>query len=178
MQTSHLFGAAALVVVAAVLVGERHAAGDPATPAAAPVVAPSPAPVGPPEADGHFVLVVEGDRNGLDVTFASRKAAPWAGVPKGFTSNWQLTVLDAADRQLAQVPLDVRPFATDAGSLGKPARVRGCIVVDSKIGMLVNVPRFAEAHAYRFSRTEPRGDVTLLGTVTGDRVRELAGGGR
>ena len=77
--------------------------------------------------------------------------------------------------QLAEVPLDVRPFATDAASQGKPAVVRGCIVVDTKIGMLVNAPRHQGAASYRFSRTDARGVVTQLGVVAAAKVRELAG---
>jgi hypothetical protein len=131
-----------------------------------------------PTADGHYVLVIEGDRNGLAVTFASKKAAPWAGIPKGFASNWTVSIRDASDRELANVPLDVSAFATDARSLGKPVRVQGCVIVDSKIGMLLNVPAFAEAANYVFVRTDNQGAVVALGTTSGDQVRELAGGGR
>ena len=186
MHISHLLGAAALAVVTVMLLGDQHAAPQSAAetlPAAtseapsAPAAMPS-APPAPAVANGHYVLVVEGDRNGLDVTFARRKDAPWAGIPKGFDSNWRLSVIDGRGAELADVPLDVRPFATDAASLGKPATVRGCIVVDSKIGMLVNVPRYAEAASYRFTRTDARGVTTPLGTVAATKVREFSGGGR
>jgi len=177
MQTSTLLGAAALAVVAVMLFDERNPVANSPTPqpVAAPAATPTAAPLPPAIADGHYVLVVEGDRNGLGVTFASRKQAPWAGVPKALDSNWRLTLLDGRGLELADVPLDVRRFATDAGSVGKPARVQGCMVVDAKIGMLVNVPRFRDAQSYRFTRTDARGAVTVLGTVTGNRVRELAG---
>ena len=104
--------------------------------------------------------------------------APWAGAPKGFSSSWRLEVLDAAGAALAAVPLDVRPFATHAGAKGKPAVVRGCVVVDSKIGMLVNAPRYAQAARYRFSRTDAAGVVTPLGEVPASEVRELSGDAR
>jgi hypothetical protein len=182
MHISHLLGAAAVAVVAVVLLGDRTAA--PQSPldraAAAPASQPADpiAPIAPAVANGHSVLVVEGARNGLGATFASRKQAPWAGVPKGFDSNWRLSVVDARGVELADVPLDVRPIATDPASLGKPATVRGCIVVDSRIGMLVNVPCYAEADRYRFTRIDPRGVEVPLGVVAGSKVRELAGGGR
>ena len=173
MHTPRLLGAAASVVVAAVLMLDRSASPSPAAARAAAPAAPEA--TAPPVADGHYVLVVEGDRDGLDVTFASRKQDPWAGAPKGLSDAWRLEVLDAGGAQLAEVPLDVRPFATDAASQGKPAVVRGCIVVDSKIGMLVNAPRYQGAASYRFSRTDARGVVTQLGTVAAAKVRELAG---
>jgi len=181
MQLSHLLVAGGLVAAISVLA--RHEATTAAapqplttTPAAAPIVKPA-VPV-PPQADGHYVLVVEGDRNGLAVTFASKKTARWAGVPKGFSSNWHVTVLDGNGEELAKVPLDVRPFATSAKALGKPVKIQGCVVVDSKIGMLVNVPAYATAASYKFARTENDGSVTTLGTTTGAKVREFAGGGR
>ncbi len=164
MNTTRLLGTAALAVVAAISIGQRPAAPALPTPAAT-----------PPAPQGHYVLVVEGDRDALDVTFASRKTAPWAGAPKGLQSGWRMTVLDASGAELQEVPLDMRPFATDAASKGRPDRVEGCVVVTSKVGMLVNAPRYAAAATYRFSRTDARGVLTVLGEVTGARVRQLSG---
>ena len=136
----------------------------------------------PPEskttASGHYVLVVEGNRNGLAVTFARKKADQWAGIPKGLSSNWRGSILDDKRQELASIPIDVSSFATDAQSVGQPPRVQGCMVVDSKIGLLLNVPAFATAANYVFSRSEANGEVTKLGTTSGPAVRELAGGGR
>ena len=124
------------------------------------------------------MLVVEGDRNGLAVSFARKKQARWAGIPKGFDSNWRVSIRDANGRELADVPLDVTPFATDAQSVGKGPRVHGCVVVESRIGLLLNVPAYDAAHSYAFSRTEADGTPVALGTATGHAIRELAGGGR
>ena len=129
-------------------------------------------------ADGHYVLVVEGNRNNLVVTFARKKADQWAGIPKGLSSNWRVSILDDKRQELASIPIDVSSFATDAQSVGQPPRVQGCMVVDSKIGLLLNVPAFATAASYVFSRTDSNGQVTKLGTTSGPVVRELAGGGR
>jgi len=176
MQLSHLLGAGVLVAAIGILARGDAAALDPTQPTnnASTNAMETAAPI----AAGHFVLVVEGDRNGLAITFANKKVAPWAGIPKGFESNWRVSVLDANGDELASVPLDVRPFATGANSVGKPARVHGCVVVDSKIGMLVNVPAYAAAASYVFARTESDGTVTTLGTTAGHLVRELARGGR
>lgn len=165
-----LLGAAAVAVVAALSSdvmrarGQRPAA-DGATSALEAAASPQ---------SGHYVLVVEGDRDALDVTFARTKHTPWAGAPKGLESSWRLAVLAADGGALADVPLDVRRFATDVASKGKPPAVRGCVVVESKIGMLVTVPRFAGAARYRFSRTDARGVVTMIGDVPATQVRELA----
>ena len=58
------------------------------------------------------------------------------------------------------------------------ARVNGCYVVDSKIGLLLNVPAYAAAQTYEFTRTEVDGTKVALGTMSGNAVRELSGGGR
>lgn len=186
MQLSHLLGAG--VLIAAVGLSVRGDADNsnrpvinsvqpPASSSAVHLAAPAPAPA-PPVANGHFVLVVEGDRNGLAVTFARKKAARWAGVPKGFDSNWRVSILDGNGTELADVPLDVRPFATDAQSVGKAPRVNGCYVVESKIGLLLNVPAFTAAQSYEFSRADKDAVKVALGTMSGNAVRELAGGGR
>ncbi len=164
-----LLGAAAIMVVAALALQARSDRTASAAPDAAAAAATPAAPA------GHYVLVVEGDRDGLGVTFARTKQAPWAGAPKGLVSSWRLAVLAADGSTLADVPLDVRRFATDAASQGKPVTVRGCVVVDSRIGMLVSVPRFANAARYRFTRTSERGVETNLGEVLASQVRELAG---
>ncbi len=166
MQLSHALGAGAALAV----LGWFFASATPA-PAAPPPQEPE-----PPVAAGHYVLVVEGDRNALTITCAAAKAAPWAGVPKGFTSDWRLAIQTARGEVLADVPLDMAPFATGANDRG--VRVEGCIVRDSRIGMLVSVPAFAAAASYTFTRPGAPGERLVLGALTGERVRTLAGGGR
>jgi hypothetical protein len=109
----------------------------------------------------------------VSITAAVPKTDPWAGEPKGMTSDWRLEIRAADQSLLASVPLDVTPFATDAAAQHRPLRVEGCIVIDSRIAMLVNAPRFAEAASYTFHR----GNV-LLGTTSAEQVAKLAGGGR
>jgi hypothetical protein len=186
MQLLHLLGSAALIAAVSFSVrsnadSTNNPATNPAKPAtssAAERITPTVTNTEQPVANGHFVLVVEGDRNGLAVSFARKKAARWAGVPKGFDSNWRVSIQDNNGAELADVPLDVRPFATDARSLGRGPRVNGCYVVDSKIGLLLNVPAYAAAQTYEFTRTEVDGTKVALGTMSGNAVRELSGGGR
>jgi len=174
MHATHL-----LIVGAALAAFGWFAAstGGPSVPGQPPLPVAQPLPE-PPQPNGHFALVVEGDRDRLAITHANGKAAPWAGVPKGFTSAWRLTVLGAGGQILAEVPLDVSAFDVSADRKGGPVQVTGCIVRDPRIVMLVNAPRFAEAAVYTFDRMDGDGVRTEIGRVDGNRVRVLAGGGR
>jgi hypothetical protein len=166
MQVLHLLGAGILLAGLGVLFVLGGPAGNP-----------SESPAAPP-ADGHCVLVVEGDRDRLAITHAVRKPDPWAGVPQGFASDWMLTIRDAAERVLAEVPIDVSKFETGALQKGQPLRVEGCIVKDARIAMLVNVPWFASAATYEFSRSGDASGRVAVGSVPAATVQRLAGGGR
>jgi hypothetical protein len=168
MHSSHLLGAGAVLAAC----GWFLTAGN-GTPPQDP-----PPPTPPPPAVGHYVLVVEGNRNELAVTAASHKPDPWAGVPKGTTSTWRLRIADAAGATLADVPLDVAAFDTDEGAPLRAVTVQGCVVRSPAIGMLVNVPAFPTAASYTFSRPGARDERVVLGAVPAERVRELTGGGR
>ncbi len=171
MQPLHLFGAGALLAGFGWFLAATGGAGSPvgSTPSV---------PLIPPLAEGHYVLVVDGDRDQLDIRHASRKVEPWAGVAKGFTSEWTLSIHDDRGALLAEVPIDVTPFAVGVAEKGQPVRVEGCIVRDAHIAMLVNVPRFAAAATYTFARGAGAAGRVLLGTATGAHVRELAEEGR
>jgi hypothetical protein len=172
MQPFHLLGAvAALAVTGFFLTSGTH----PAAHAAPEAAMPSPPP--PTIANGHYVLVVEGDRNGLTITHASLKEAPWAGVPKGLATHWDLAIHGDRGELLAEIPLDLSHFALGAEDLGS-VHVQGCVVKNSQIAMLVNVPAFAAATSYTFRRPGDDGGRVVLGTVPGETVRTLAGGGR
>jgi len=127
----------------------------------------------PPPATGHFVLVVEGDRDRLSITHASHKADPWAGVQKGLSSNWSLSILDDKGAELSVVPLDMSKFDLEPARKGQPVRVEGCEVHDARIAMIANVPSLAAASAYVFTRGE-----TTVGTIDATTVNQLAGVGR
>ena len=176
MRLHVLVGAAAILVVGGLSLFPRDS--SPAAPPAAPVamIAP-PAPAAPLPPNGHFVLVVEGDRDALAITHASHKQDPWAGMPTGLRSAWTLTVRDAQGVVLAEVPFDVSPFATDVPKQA-PVQVTGCVVRSPRIGMLVSVPAFAAAASYAFTRRDGDGQARSLGVVDGEAVRTLAGGGR
>lgn len=169
MHTTNMLGAGVLLAALGWLLTPHGVSGDAAPPTTVPPL--------PPVANGHYALVVEGDRDQLTITRAVAKADPWAGVPKGTTSPWSLAILAADGTRLADIPLDLVHFDTNADRKGGKVRVEGCIVHDPRIAMLVNVPRFAEAASYAFTR---RDDDTMvpLGSVTAARVLELAGGGR
>lgn len=174
MHIPHAMGAGAVLLTLGWLAIETTI---PASLEVAPPAAVIAAPL-PPTATGHLVLVVEGDRNQLTITGASAKADPWAGVPKGLSSDWELQVLDATGAALATVPLDLSAFATGIFEQGLPLQVQGCVVRDTRIGMLVSVPAHATAASYRFRLRTADGNRITIGTVDGAQVRQLAGGGR
>jgi hypothetical protein len=126
-----------------------------------------------PEAAGHYAFVVQGDRSQLTITHAVAKPDPWAGVPKGFSSEWSLSIRDARGGELARVPLDLTKFDLQPERQGKPVVVEGCIVRDSKVAMLANAPAYPTAASYVFLRGELQ-----VGTVAAATVQQLAGGGR
>lgn len=163
MHLSHLLGAGALFAgLGLFLLAPGATGGNTAgTPPTIPVAA------------GHYVLVVEGDRDQLTITHANRKAEPWGGVAKGFTSDWSLSIRALDGSELANVPLDMSRFDLSAGAKGNARRVEGCIVTDSRVAMLANVPCHAAAASYVFLREK-----TVVGTVDGATVERLAGGGR
>jgi hypothetical protein len=163
MQLSHLLGAgvvfAALGLYASTDVGSGHSTAG--------------AMLEPPLAAGHYALVVQGDRDQLSITHAVAKADPWSGVPKGFTSAWSLSIRDANGKELASVPLDLSKFDLSPQAKGQARTSQGCIVIDSHVAMLANVPAFAEAASYTFLRER-----TEVGTIDAAAVRQMAGGGR
>jgi hypothetical protein len=173
MHIPHAMGASAVLLTLGWL---AFAVSNPAPTDTAPAAA-AMSPL-PPTAAGHFVLVVEGDRNQLSITAASAKPDPWAGAPKGLTSAWELVVLDADGASLATIPLDLSAFATGIFEQGQPLQVQGCVVRDTRIGLLVSAPAFATAASYRFRYLTADGNKVVIGTVDGAQVRHLAGGGR
>lgn len=164
MHTSHLLGATALCAG----LGLFFASTDPgdSSPGSASAAA-------MPPASGHFVLVVEGDRDQLTITAASHKESPWAGVPKGFSSKWTLSIRDGAGTELERVPLDMSQFDLQPEQKGRGLRVNGCVVRDARVAMLASAPCHAAAATYVFLRGED-----VVGTVESARVGQLAGGGR
>lgn len=140
----------------------------------------SSSPSTPPAPQGHFVLVVEGHREALTITAASRKADAWSGPREGLASKWRLRIDDAQGARLADVPLDVAPFDVAEGALLRPVRVEGCIVTSPAIGMLVTAPAFAAAARYTFVRPGSGAEAAevVIGAVDGAAVRTLAGDGR
>lgn len=134
-------------------------------------------PAQPPVADGHFALVVQGDRDQLTITHAVAKDDPWAGVPKGLTSSYLLRISGADGALLAELPIDLSAFDLAPQRKGGKIEVEGCVVLDPHVTTLVNAPRFAAAQSYSFARRDIGGELAL-GSVTGEQVRILAGGGR
>lgn len=97
-----------------------------------------PHPKNPPDPKGHLILLIEGDARGLRVTHVTAKQDPYNPV-HGKTSH-EVVVYDGNARVLGRYPLDLSKFDLDPANVGKPLRVEGCEVIDTKVVALANVP--------------------------------------
>jgi hypothetical protein len=96
-----------------------------------------------PPATGHLILQVEGDVRALQVVRITVKQDP-CGLAR-VASPFSIAILDAAERELDRVPLDLSQFDLDPAHLGQAPRVEGCVIKDSRIAALVNVPHYPTA---------------------------------
>ncbi|MCR9244901.1 MAG: hypothetical protein NXI31_07705 [bacterium] len=176
MHISYLIGATAVcAVLTAFWLTAGEAPNQPANAGIATATTAKPAVSPPPQlpGSGHYVLVIEGDRDALTVTHSSRKPARWAGVQKGLVSQWSLSIRDAANNELESIPLDLSHFDLRPERKGGALKVQGCVVRDTKVGILASVPCLENAARYMFLRGKE-----VVGSVAATRVFELAGGGR
>ena len=98
-----------------------------------------------PPVSGHLVLVIEGDARELQVTAVVAKSEPWGGTPRGLRSDYSIAVLAADGSVLGSYPLDLSHFDLDPARIGTGPRVEGCRVIDTRVTVLANVPRFRDA---------------------------------
>lgn len=148
MRNTHTFlGALAIgVVVISFSLGS-----DPAKTTAGNLSQPSTSrPSAPPLQAGHLILHVEGDIRRLQVTWITPKKSEYNKVSG--TSPFSVVLLDAAGQELGSYPVDLSRFDLDARNIGKPLRVEGCEVWDTKISTIVNVPYLPAASAVEFRR--------------------------
>ena len=110
---------------------------------------PDPAfPTGP---NGHLILLIEGDARGLRVTHITAKQDAYNPV-HGVTTPYRVVVHDKNHKVLGRYPLDLSRFDLDPKNVGKPLRVEGCEVIDTKVAMLTNIPWFANASFLEIER--------------------------
>ena len=146
------------VSAAATLTLARHATSPPAAPPA------------PTEPDGHLVLQIEGDARALQVTRITRKPDPCG--PARFTSASAIVVRDAAGSELGRVPLDLSLFDLDPAHVGRPLHVDGCVVRDTRVAMLANVPHWPDAASLEIVH-----EGRVLGVLAGARYEALVRAG-
>ncbi len=90
---------------------------------------------------GHLILQIEGDANGLRVVRVTPKPDPLghlADVP----STHRVVVRLRDGGELASVPLDLSHFDLDPANVGRDASVTGCVVRETCVAALANVPHF------------------------------------
>ncbi|GDY02290.1 hypothetical protein LBMAG49_16190 [Planctomycetota bacterium] len=102
-------------------------------------------------ANGHLILIVQGNVQQLTITHAVAKADPFAGAPKGLQSRFAVRLLGDKDQELLSVPIDLSRFDTDKSHIGKPKRVQECEIWSSAIALSVNVPRIEAVRRYEFT---------------------------
>ncbi len=101
----------------------------------------------PPNAstpDGHLVLIIEGDARSLSITQVVAKKDP-CGPTDTIESDYHILMLDADASVLARYPLDLSQFDLNPDHIGRPVQVEGCVLIDTKIAMLANVPYLPNA---------------------------------
>ena len=106
------------------------------------LTAPRVAPITGPT--GHLILLIEGDARGLRVSHITAKKAPYNPV-RGAQTPYAVVVHDGNHKVLGRYPLDLSHFDLDAKNVGKPVRVQGCELIDTKVAMLTNIPWFPNA---------------------------------
>ncbi|MEE2885814.1 MAG: hypothetical protein VX951_00145, partial [Planctomycetota bacterium] len=72
--------------------------------------------------------------------------------PTSRTSPYQIELLDAGGQVLGSYPLDLSLFDMNPARVGKPLRVQGCQVRDTRVAALANVPYLAKAVSLRILR--------------------------
>jgi hypothetical protein len=121
----------------------------------------------PPDVRGHLILQTEGDARALDVTRITVKPDPF-GHLAGVQSEFAIELRDAAGRLLGSYPLELDRFDMDPAHVGRDLRVEGCVIVDTRVAALVNVPDFVAAAELRILR-----GAQVLGRVEPARLARM-----
>ncbi len=141
------------------------ASGDPS----GPVDRTDPAdPANPLAPRGHLILLIEGDARGLRVTHVTAKKDPYN--PVDGKASHEIVIYDTTARVLGRYPLDLSKFDLDPAHVGKPLRVEGCEVIDTKVVMLASIPWLPNAAALEIEK----GAVPVGGAVSADYARLVA----
>ncbi len=159
MRVHTLLGALGIVAVAGTFLCSARENTSPASP-----------PPTPPEDIGHLILQVEGNVRALQVTHVSKKKSGYNR--RWDTSPYTVDLHDAKGNRLGSYPLDLSRFETNPLEIGKPVRVEGCEVRDSKIVTLINLPYLPEA-----TSADIRHGDKLLGRLGPQRYRQMLAAG-
>ena len=76
--------------------------------------------------------------------------------PTRIDSPYQAVLFNRAGRQLGSYAIDLSQFDLDPARVGKPLRVTGCEVRDTKVAAIVNVPYLANARSIEIRRAGRR----------------------
>lgn len=120
---------------------------------------------------GTWILQIEGDADSLAVSGASHRAFAYR-APRSASSDYRVTLVDRAGRTVATAPLDLSAFCLDPTHRGRPAHVRGDVVLEHAVVITVKVPARADAASLRFENVADPAKPVVLGTI--DRADLLA----
>jgi hypothetical protein len=131
-------------------------------------------PPGPRQPVGHLILQIEGDARALRVSRITPKPDP-CGPIAGFVSEFSVAVFAADGTELGRYPLDLSAFDVDPARVGGAVRVEGCVVRDTRIATLANVPHWPDA-----ARLEIARGGAVMGRLLAAEISAMtsAGGGR
>ena len=119
---------------------------------------------------GHLIVQLEGNVHGLNVTWITPKTTGYNKTR--VKSTFEIDLLDRAGAKLGTYPIDLTRFDTNPARIGKPLRVQGCEVLDSKIVTMVNVPFFANTASMQI-----RNGGMVIGRLGADQIAKLTAQG-
>lgn len=119
---------------------------------------------------GHLIVQLEGNIHGLNVTWITPKTTGYNKTR--VTSPFEIDLFNGAGAKLGTYPIDLSRFDTNPRSVGKPLRVQGCEVLDSKIVTMVNVPFIANTASMQI-----RNRGIVIGRLGADQLARLTARG-
>ena len=130
-------------------------------------------PQDPPARDpGTWILMIEGDANGLAVTRAAAKPFAYR-EQRAVASEWRIVMLDKSGKEIAVVPLDFSPFCMEHAHVGRGPHVTGDYSREHRVVFTVKVPARADIATIRIEHAESGKAREVLGRIDRDAVIDL-----
>ena len=129
-------------------------------------------PQDPPARDpGTWILMIEGDANGLAVTRAAAK--PFAYREPRIESEWRVVLLDKNGKEIAAPPLDFSPFCMEHAHVGQGPHVTGDYSREHRVVFTVKVPARADVAQIRIEHRVAGRTPEVLGRIDRNALIDL-----